>query len=128
MTYKRQEQNFEREGYIWLAEGEKRLSHSHEGGSHEHETKGKSSRLRLLLLAIIMLGIAGLAWGPTLFGRGPPGGAEHTATDISLIFIPAWLIMTVGVVAVSFYFSKKLLESEADRDNETVSPPTPAHH
>ena len=100
-----------------------------QGHGHSHDAPTtKNSTKRLVIILLIMLSVAALAWIPTLFGRGPNGGASHTATDLAAIFIPAWLTLTVGVVIISFWFFRDLVTSEKDRDSESVGPKAPAHH
>jgi len=88
----------------------------------------KSSPKRLTLILFIMLSVAALAWLPTLFSRGPPGGAAHTGSDITLIFIPAWLTLTIAVCVISLYFFKTLVDAEKSRDSEEIAGKMPQHH
>ena len=101
-----------------------------EGGTQTHQvahgSAGKSSKRRLVLITIIMLGFAVLTWGVALTSRGTTG-IGGTGSNITLIFIPAWLTLTIVVVIISFWFAKFLLTAERYRDSETPAP-TPSSH
>lgn len=99
------------------------MSESHgEGGSHPkdmtHSATGgkKSSPRRLILLTVIMVGFAALTWGPSLFSR-----------NVQEMFIPAWITLTIATVVISMWFTKKFLEAERYRDNETLPQGAPSH-
>jgi len=94
--------------------------------SHGVDGKGRSSPIRLLLLAVVMVGFAVLTWGTALFFRGGTG-IRSTGTNITLIFIPAWLTLTIATVVISMWFTKRLMEAERSRDNETVPEGAPPH-
>lgn len=72
-----------------------------------------------------MIGVAAGAWLPSLFLRGGGMGVHDTAADASYWFIPFWMVLTIGVCVISFYFTKYLMTAEKHRDSETV-PQTPA--
>ncbi len=88
--------------------------------SETHADPGRPSPRRLLLIAVIMLGFALLTWGVSLFLKGPTT-VSSTGTNWPLIFIPAWLTLTISTVVISFWFAKRILTAEKYRDSE--SPP-----
>jgi len=106
------------------------LTDSHLGGQAGEpkitESEHKSSNLRVIVIALAMVAVAVLAWVPSLFSRGAGQGITHTGTDIDVIFVPVWVALTIGVVIGSFYFSKKLLETEKPRDADPEYSPTSA--
>jgi len=104
----------------------KLLSESHGESSSHEPAHGKSSGRRLTLLTIVMLGFAALTWGVSLFGRGTTG-LSNTAGNITLIFIPAWVTLTVLTVIISMWFAKFILTAEKSRDAETVQPGSHSH-
>jgi len=69
------------------------------------------TRLHLVLLIAIMVGIATLTFGPSL-----------TVRDIVPIFIPIWLFLTVSVVFICMWFVHNILTAERARDSETPYP------
>jgi flagellar basal body-associated protein FliL len=100
-----------------------------EGHDASHAPERKRSSKRLVVVFLIMLAVAVLAWVPSLFSRGPTyGGTAHTGSDFTLIFIPAWITLTVGVCFISLYFFKYLVDAEKARDSEPVTGRAPAHH
>jgi hypothetical protein len=87
---------------------------------------GKSSPIRLLLIAVVLVGFAFGSWGLSLFFRGATN-VKETGKNFPEIFIPVWVGMTITTVVVSFWFAKRILTAEKSRDSETVSPASPAH-
>ena len=87
--------------------------------------KGKASARRLLLLAVIMVGWAFLTFGPALFSRVGTG-IGSTSANLTVVFIPIWLSLTIGTVVISMWFAKRLMEAERDRDAETMPRGSPA--
>ena len=77
----------------------------------------------MLIVAVIMISVAVLAFVPSLY-RGSTG-ATSTATDSTPLFIPVWLTLTVGVVIIAFYFFRDLVTKERARDGETPRPAEP---
>lgn len=78
------------------------------------------------MLAVVMVGFAVLTWGVALFLRGKTG-IDSTGTNYTLIFIPAWLTLTIATVAVSFWFTKRMLTAEKYRDSENAPPQAHSH-
>ncbi|HYW85004.1 MAG TPA: hypothetical protein VFB30_17205 [Spirochaetia bacterium] len=78
-----------------------------------------------MLITIIMVGFAALAFLPSLFSRGGTG-VSNTAGDLPNIFIPIWLTLTIATVIISMWFAKFIMTAEKYRDSET-SPAAPSH-
>jgi hypothetical protein len=129
--------HFQRAGYIrsWsrAASGEIIvLSETHdEGAGHGQEAShganaSRSTPRRLVLITIIMLGFAALTFLPALFSRGGTG-ITSTGTNITEIFIPIWITLTISTVVISMWFARFLMTAEKYRDSETAPQGAPAH-
>ncbi|MDG7006489.1 MAG: hypothetical protein JRM86_06090 [Nitrososphaerota archaeon] len=94
--------------------------------SHGQAAGKKSSGSRLVKILLIMLAVAVLAFIPPLFSRGGTG-IGSTSSNITPLFIPVWLTLTVGVVVICFYFFKDLVTAERYRDRESPDPSGSSH-
>lgn len=91
----------------------------------QHEQDGKkSSGSRLLTILVIMLGVAGLSFLPSLLIRNGTG-VTSTASNYTPLFFPVWITLTVGAVFICFYFFQDLVTAERYRDRESPEAPHP---
>jgi uncharacterized membrane protein len=100
---------------------ERGLAESHaekKDGGGAYSGKQRSSPRRLIVITIIMFGFAALSFLPSLF-RG--GTGFNTGYNITTIFIPVWLTLTISTVVISMWFTRYLMTAEKYRDAEAVS-------